>query len=132
MQEDFSLIHRVYYYETDKMGRVYHSNFLHWMEEARTEFLRSVGLNYSEMENEGVFLPVSEVEMKFYKPISYDDLIKIKLLVKKINKIKVEFEYHFYNEDEELTVTGRTVNVFTDNYGKLKRVDKNIINSIKE
>jgi len=66
MQE---IIHRVYYNETDKMGRVYHANFLNWMEEARTEYIRNHNLNYKKMEENGILLPVSEISIKYLAPV---------------------------------------------------------------
>ena len=78
MQENkFTLSHRVYYYETDKMGRVYHSNFVMWMEEARTEFLRSKGISYKELEDTGIIMPVTEIKVKYFYQIYFNSLIPL-------------------------------------------------------
>ena len=51
-------IRKVQYYETDMMGVVHHANYLHWMEEARIDFLDRLGFPYADMEAAGVISPV--------------------------------------------------------------------------
>lgn len=135
MQEEivcYKKEHRVYYYETDKMGRVYHSNFLNWMEETRTEFLRSIGMVYKNMENRGIFLPISEINVKYINPVEYDENVIIILKIKDINRIKIEFVYEFYNCDMTLKFgEAFSINVFSDIHGKLKRAEKELIEKIK-
>ena len=55
---------RVYYYDTDKMGVVYHSNYLKWMEMARTEYFRDV-FPYKSMEDMGFILPVKTLNIEY-------------------------------------------------------------------
>ena len=50
--------HEVQYYETDRMGITHHSNYVRWMEEARTFFLREIGWPYEKIEEEGIISPV--------------------------------------------------------------------------
>ena len=56
-------IHKVQYYETDKMGITHHSNYVRWMEEARIEFLDQIGWSYVRMEEEGIISPVLAVKI---------------------------------------------------------------------
>ena len=51
-------IRKVQYYETDMMGRTHHANYIHWMEEARVDFMDQLGYSYAQMEGHGVFSPV--------------------------------------------------------------------------
>ena len=46
-------VHKVHYYETDRMGVVHHSNYIRWMEETRVAFLDAAGWPYERMEQEG-------------------------------------------------------------------------------
>lgn len=129
MQE---IIHRVYYNETDKMGRVYHANFLNWMEEARTEYIRNHNLNYKKMEENGILLPVSEISIKYLAPVEYDDEVCIVTDIIQINKVKVTFKYEFYNKLKNIKFgEAESINVFTDKNGKIKKVDTNLIDKIK-
>ncbi len=124
--------HRVYYNETDQMGRVYHANFLLWMEKARTEWLRVKGISYKELEEMGIMLPVVDLSIKYFNPVSYDDIVVIETEVEEFTKLKVKFIYNFYSEDRIKFAESKSTNVFTDVNGKLKRIDNEIFVRIKE
>ena len=126
--EKFKLFHRVYYYETDRMGRVYHSNYFNWMEEARTEFIRSRGINYKKMEEDGYFLPISEIKADFFLPIEYDENVAILVWTEEVTRIKIRFCYEFWNEKMDKNFSdGYSVNVFTDSIGKIKRTPHDLL-----
>ena len=84
---------RVRYVECDPMGVVHHSSYLPWMEMGRTELLRSVGESYTQLESEGVFLVVTKVEVKYRRPLKYDDLIEIRTKVDGASKVKLHHSY---------------------------------------
>lgn len=123
--------HRVYYNETDQMGRVYHANFLFWMEKARTEWLRVRGISYKELEELGIMLPVSELSIKYFNPVEYDEEVLIDVDIEEFTRIKVKFLYKFSNSNEVLFGESQSINVFTDKNGKIKRLDKEIFDKIK-
>jgi acyl-CoA thioester hydrolase len=123
--------HRVYYNETDQMGRVYHANYVIWMEKGRTEFIRSKGISYKSLEEMGIFLPVADIDIKFLKAIVYDTDLKIKVILKEINRIKVKFRYEIYDKKlETLFGVGNTTNIFVDKDGNPKRVSKELVEEI--
>lgn len=125
--------HRVYYNETDQMGRVYHGNFVNWMEKGRTEWLRGKGISYKELESIGVFLPVRDIGLEYLLPVEYDEVVKICTLVQKINKIRVEFKYEIKDESgDKIYARGKSTNIFTDIDGRPKRVDDEFFNIIRE
>lgn len=123
---------RVYYYDTDKMGVVYHSNYLKWMEIGRTEYFRDMPISYDDIEKMGYILAIRKVDIEYINSAKYDDIIEIVVEVKKINNIKIEFYYEMYDEQNILKAKGTTVNVFIDNEGNLKRIPKEILESLKE
>ena len=84
---------RVRYVECDPMGVVHHSSYLPWMEMGRTELLRDVGMSYAALESEGVFLVVTKVEVKYRRPLKYDDLVEIQTKVDKASKVKLHHSY---------------------------------------
>jgi Thioesterase superfamily. len=69
---------RVRYGETDKMGIVYYANYLNWFEIGRTEFFRSLGMTYKELEDNKIMLPVIETNCKYIWSAEYDDIIIIR------------------------------------------------------
>ncbi|MGB5171843.1 acyl-CoA thioesterase [Eudoraea sp.] len=105
---------RVRYGETDQMGVVYHGNYPQFMEMGRVEWLRSLGISYKNMEENGVMLPVISLEMKFKKSAVYDDLITVVTTLKKKPSVRIEFDYQIFNENEELLVEGNTVLAFVN------------------
>ena len=68
---------RVRYAETDRMGVVYHANYLAWCEVGRTEYIREAGMSYRSMEERGIGLAVSDVQMRFHAPATYDDVVRV-------------------------------------------------------
>lgn len=68
---------RIYYEDTDAAGVVYHSNYLNYLERARTEFFRERGINVAAYAAEGYIFPVVRVEIDYLRPAVHDDLISI-------------------------------------------------------
>lgn len=103
---------RVRYAETDQMAYVYHGNYAQYYEVGRVEMLRSLGMTYRGMEEDGVMMPVLELKGKFIKPAFYDQEITIKTIVENLPTARIHFRYELYNEQEELIHIGETTLVF--------------------
>ena len=105
---------RVRYSETDQMGVVYHGNYAQYLEMGRVEWLRSLGISYKSMEENGIMLPVISLRMDFKKSATYDDLLFVDTKLKKTPSVRIEFDYKIYNEAREILVEANTVLVFID------------------
>lgn len=105
---------RVRYGETDQMGYVYYGNYPLYYEVGRTEMLRSVGFSYRQMEADGILLPVRSLEIKYIEPARYDDLLTVKVIIKKMPTARICFVYEIYNEQNVLINIGETELVFVD------------------
>jgi acyl-CoA thioester hydrolase len=103
---------RVRYSETDQMGVVYHGNYAQFFEMGRTEWLRSLGLTYKDMEMNGIILPVVSINLTFIKSALYDDILTIHTFLKKEPMVKIEFNYEIKNQLDELICTGSSVLAF--------------------
>lgn len=108
----FSTSIRVRYGETDQMGVVYHGNYATYFEVARTEWLRSLGVNYKYMEDSGIMLPVISLSFNFIKSAKYDDILTITIELKKSPLVKIEFDYEIVNQNKEKISTGNSVLAF--------------------
>lgn len=75
------------------MGVAHHSSYLPWMEMGRTELLRTVGESYAALEAAGVFLVVTKVEVKYRRPIRYDDVIELRATVTGSSRVKLQHGY---------------------------------------
>ena len=103
---------RVRYSETDQMGVVYHGNYAQFFEMGRTEWLRSLGVTYKDMELNGIILPVVSLNLTFIKSALYDDILTIHTFLKKEPMVKIEFNYEIKNQLDELICTGSSVLAF--------------------
>jgi acyl-CoA thioester hydrolase len=109
-----SVKYRVCYADTDQMGYVYYGNYARLYEIARVETLRSLGVSYKALEDNGIGLPVAEHYTKFIAPGLYDDELSIECQVDRLPTAKIEFSYRIKNEAGELINEGKTTLVFMD------------------
>lgn len=112
-------IHRVQYYETDKMGVTHHSNYIRWMEEARIRFLDQIGYGYAALERDGIISPVIGVECRYQHPTAFDDTVEIAVRVEEFKGVRLVIGYTMKNaETGDSVLTGKTMHCFTDAAGK--------------
>lgn len=111
---------RVRYAETDRMGVVYHGNYLIWCEIGRTEHIRQFGLSYREMEERGVSLAVAEASVRYQKAARYDDLIRVETTLADVSSRTVTFDYAILHADShDRLATARTTLVSLDASGRV-------------
>ncbi|HOO62730.1 MAG TPA: thioesterase family protein [Synergistaceae bacterium] len=116
--DEWEISLRVRYSETDKMGIVYHANYLPWFEMGRTEFCRQLGVAYSDWEKQGVFLPCVEAHCRYKRPARYDDLLVVRTVIRELKRCSVTFGYKIFREEVLLT-EGYTKHAFTNPQGEL-------------
>lgn len=113
---------RVIYGDTDRMGHAYYGNYFRWFEIGRTEMFRTLGLPYKEIEERGIYLPVSECRAKFTAAARYDELIVIETAVDAAVKGGIKFDYRIFREDgQTLLAEGFTKHAFVDPSGRVVR-----------
>lgn len=93
----------VRYAETDAMGVVHHATYPIWFEVARTDYIKKIGLSYSEMEKRGVMLPVTAISVKYHTPARYDDKLLITAKITRLTPARVEFAYALTRDGVLLT-----------------------------
>src|SRR5262245_34360726 len=84
---------RVRYAETDRMGLLHHANYLVYFEEGRTELLRSQGLAYKDLEDQGYLLVLTKVQVRYRRPVQYDDMLTLRTTVLRTTTVKIEHRY---------------------------------------
>jgi acyl-CoA thioester hydrolase len=120
MPRTFQHTIRVPYAHTDQMGFVYYAHYLMYFEMARAELLREVGLPYTEMEQQGVMLPVVEAHCEYKQPARFDDALVVHTHCREIRKARLHLDYEI-KRDEALIVTGYTHHVCMDRNGNVMR-----------
>ncbi|HEX4606015.1 MAG TPA: thioesterase family protein [Candidatus Angelobacter sp.] len=125
---------RVRYAETDKMGVVYHSNFLIWFEVGRVELLRQLGFQYSEMEKQhNCHLPVVDLRIRYKAPAQYDDEIVVRTGLKRMSASLLHFTYEIFREgDRMLLATGETMHIVVDSKLVRTSLPEKYIKAFKE
>ncbi len=94
---------RVYYEDTDSGGVVYHSNYLNFMERARTEWLRSLGFEQDELiTNQQCIFAVHSMQLKFRRPAKFNELLLIQSRITNLSGASFEFEQKIMRDDELL------------------------------
>lgn len=117
---------RVRYQETDAQGRVHHANYLTYFELGRTELLRSAGLEYRRIEAEGWMLVVAEMNVKYYLPASYDDLLRLRTTLTEARGARCVNKYQVFR-GEELLVEGESVLACINRQGRVTRLPKALL-----
>lgn len=94
------------------MKVVYHGNYAQYLELGRIEWLSSLGISYKKMEEQGVMLPVYNLNIIFKKSAVFDDQIRIETTLRKIPTARIIFDYKIFNDQEELLTIASTELVF--------------------
>lgn len=125
MQEIKPYEHKVQYYETDRMQITHHSNYIRFMEEARTYFLEQIGWGYDRMEAEGILSPVLSVECEFKHSTTYADVISIVVKVQELTGVRVKLGYTMMAGGKTVC-TGATTHCFLREDGRPLRMEKDM------
>src|ERR1043166_6298928 len=90
---------RVRYAETDRMGLLHHAAYLVYFEQGRTELLRSRGLTYKDLEDQGFLLVLTRLQVRYKKPAYYDDLLTLRTTAVRTTLVKIEHKYELFRGD---------------------------------
>ncbi|MDO4863327.1 MAG: acyl-CoA thioesterase [Ruminococcus sp.] len=105
----------VYYYETDKMGIMHHSNYIRIFEETRVHFLGEAGMPFTEIEAQGILMPVLSVECSYLRPLRFGDSFSVSFRITGFNGVKLFVEYTVTNKATgEVCAVGKSSHCFTD------------------
>ena len=118
---------RVRYGETDRMGVVYHAAYLAWCEMGRTEYIRSLGMSYADMERRGVPLAVAEATIRYHAPGRYDDRIRVTTTLTRLGSRGLTFDYVITHADSgQRLASASTMLVALDPDGKATTIPADI------
>ena len=102
----------VYYYETDKMGVVHHSNYVRWLEEARNAYFNDVNLAYVETESYGVLSPITDVSVKFKHYARFGDSFTVQMKMTKYTGVRFRVAYTVVNQNGEVLIEAESGHAF--------------------
>jgi len=122
----FSFRFRADYIDTDAMGIVHHASYLRFFERVRVEWLRSIGMNYRKMEEDGMYLPLHSCQLNYKLPMHFDDEFDVILTLGALEKASLTLDYKVIC-DETLRATGTTTHVLCQR----KTIENKTVFSIK-
>jgi acyl-CoA thioester hydrolase len=109
------------------MGVVYHAEYLEWCEVGRTDFIRALGLPYSDLERRGTVLAVAEATIRYHAPARYDDVIRVETRLVDVRSRAITFEYLIRNgQSGERLATARTLLVSLDPRGRPNPIPRDV------
>ncbi|NET44528.1 thioesterase family protein [Okeania sp. SIO2B3] len=119
----FEYIVRVHPHHTDYAGVVWHGTYISWMEEARIESLRSMGIEYAELVNLGCDLPVVELSVRYHQAVKLGMVVAVRTRMTNTEGVKLDWDYQIQSLDgQELYVTAKVTLVTVDREkGKIMR-----------
>jgi acyl-CoA thioester hydrolase len=113
----------VRYAETDKMGIVHHAAYVVWLEEGRSQWLRTHGSSYATFEQEGISLAVSELLVRYGQPAYYDQLVTVRCWIDEVKSRKITFQYEVVDaETGAQLVRGYTRHICVDRNGQVTTI----------
>lgn len=118
---------KVRYAETDNMGIVYYANYLVWFEVGRTEYLLAQGLDYRDVEKDGLFMAVVESYCAYKVPARYGDIVIIEAQPSDVKHSSMKFNYKVTRkEDRLLLAQGYTTHVLIDKNMQPKKIPEKV------
>ncbi len=112
---------RVRYQETDAQGRCHHANYINFFEVGRVEMLRAAGVNYRDLEDQGIFLVVTEVMCNYLEGARYDDLLTVETTLEWAKGVRIRHTYRILH-DKKVMAHGHTIVAAVSPEGKVLRL----------
>ncbi|MDE3097947.1 MAG: acyl-CoA thioesterase [Verrucomicrobiota bacterium] len=126
----FRHTHRVIYAECTVGNHVYHSRYLDMLEEARGEFLRSLGFTVAGLQDADAIFPVVEARLRYKFPARYDDVLTVEVWPTLADKVRINFAHRIFNQDGKLILDAETFHVCTGLNEKPKRAPAELVDKL--
>jgi len=101
---DFYLEKKIHYHDTDAGGIVYYGSYLEHLEEARTEYCGSRGINITEYGANGIVFPVVHLEIDYKSPAKYGDIIRVYTRTEKVGSASVHYLQEIKKDDRVILI----------------------------
>ncbi|HKI60811.1 MAG TPA: tol-pal system-associated acyl-CoA thioesterase [Mariprofundaceae bacterium] len=128
----FSFPVRVYYEDTDHGGVVYHANYLKFLERARSEFMRTLGIELDAVdETHGILFALTEARVRFKKPARFNDMLIVETGLTSLGGVRLSFEQAIYHIDSKQLLVEATIDLASiDRDGKVRRIPEPVAKTL--
>ena len=115
MNEIYPYERKVFYYETDKMGIMHHSNYIRIFEETRVSYLLQAGMPFEDIEAKGIMMPVLSAECRYKRPLVFAEPFAVYAMITSFNGAKLTMSYRIVSrKNGDLCAEGATSHCFTN------------------
>ncbi len=90
------------------MGIIHHSNYIRYYEAARCDYMRALGLSYSEVEARGIMMPILDVAVHYISPLYFDEEVTVRVSLREVPKVRIVFHYEIINKEGKVVNHGTT------------------------
>lgn len=106
---------KINYYETDRMGVVHHSNYIRYLEEARTEWLEAIDMPFDLLEKNKITIPVLGVNCTYKQHVTFGDIVLVHTYAKEYSGVRMTIGYEVTDKKTgNIVLLGETKHCFTD------------------
>lgn len=112
-------VRKAHYYETDQMGIIHHANYIHWMEEARVDFMEQIGFGYDRAVDAGINFALLGVSCEYKSMVRFGDIVNIQVSVSFLSATKMTVQYQMTDAASgKLRATGESRHCYYDSTKK--------------
>ena len=117
---------RVYYEDTDLGGIVYYANYLRFIERARSEWLRDLGIDQIKMRNEreAIFV-VTKLKVDYLLPAYFDDMLTVDTKIQIVSPVRAYFYQNIFRQ-KDVIFKAEVCVTCTSTSGKVQRLPEKI------
>lgn len=108
-------LRKAHYYETDQMGIIHHANYIHWLEEARVDFMEQIGFGYDRAVNSGVNFALLGVSCEYKSMVHFNDTVNISVSVSSLTTAQMTVKYEITDaQSGKLRAVGESKHCYYD------------------
>lgn len=129
--EKFVHTHCVTYAECTVGNHIYYARYLDLLEAARGEFFRAMNMTFQQLHESGTVFPVIEAKLRYKGAARYDDVLRIEVWLTELERVRMNFAYQIFNEQQKLLVEASTLHACTSIEDKLQRVPEELAEKLR-
>ncbi|SHO43181.1 acyl-CoA thioesterase [Anaerocolumna xylanovorans] len=112
-------VRKTHYYETDQMGIIHHANYIHWMEEARVDFMEQIGFGYERAVKEGIDFALLGISCEYKSMVCFGDTVNIQVSLTSLTVTKMTVQYEITDAlTGKLRTRGESIHCYFDSNRK--------------
>ena len=122
---------RVYYEDTDASGRVYHANYLKYLERGRSNLIYQSKYNHQELLKKfNIILVVKNLNINYLRPAFFEDILEVQTSINQLSRVKLNFNQKIFR-NTELLVDAEVIVIPVNVEGKIIRLNEELFSFLK-